>query len=137
MLLVKKSAAAAAGSEAAFAEMADSLDLVEGARSELERKLSAEASSSSKVLSILNNMAELASESALRSASVRNAAVRVDSSMGKLIDSSSQGGERIELIRGSLGAIELRIEAMRELGTKNEADVAAVAELVESFGSRL
>jgi methyl-accepting chemotaxis protein len=135
MLLVDNCAAAAAGSETAFAEMADSLDLVEKSRSELEKKLSVEASSSSRVLAILNNMAELAGESALRSVSVRDAAVRVESSMGGLIDSSSQAGERIELIRGSLGSIELRIEAMRELGIKNEADVAAVAELVETFGS--
>jgi len=136
MQLVDRCAEAAAGSESAFAEMAVSLRIVEEARRELETKLAAEVASSAGVLAILDRMAGLADESANRSVSARDAAARVESSMEGLIVGSSQEGERIERIRGSLESIETRLEAMRDLGTKNEKGIAAVSDLVDSFGIR-
>ena len=66
----------------------------------------------------------------------REAAARVIRSMDGLIDGSKDAAGSLEGIHRSLASIESRLEAMRELGERNERGAAAVGELLGALGGQ-
>ncbi|MBL8967253.1 MAG: HAMP domain-containing protein [Spirochaetaceae bacterium] len=129
-----RSAAAAVASESAFAAMAASLAEVEDAIVGLDRRLSAEAAASGAVLEALAAMSGESAAAASSSEASREAATRVTRGMDSLIEGSRSAASRLEGIHRSLAAIEDRLDAMRELGARNERGAAAVGELLGALG---
>jgi len=129
-----RSAEAASASEAAFAAMAAALVEVEGAIAGLDERLSAEAAASDAVLEALDAMAEESAAAASSSEASREAATRVTRGMDSLIEGSRSAAGSLEGIHRSLASIEARLEAMRELGKRNELGAAAVGELLGALG---